>query len=126
MSRTATLSESQSLYELAWSYAPSGMFAFDAETGIIVDANPAAQAMMGYRREELVGLHQSQLHPENEREAARAEFRKAAEQPSEHPGFHLLRKDGVHVPVLGWSSKTVQMAGQAVVIVVCRHLRRAV
>jgi len=126
MSETATLSEAESLYKLAWTYAPGGMFAFDAQTGLIVDANPAAQAMMGYSREELTGMHQSLLHPENEREAAKARFRKMVEHPSEQPGFHLLRKDGVCVPVVGWSSKTVLVAGRAVVIVVCLDISEIV
>jgi len=116
------MNDQQSLYELAWTYGPSGVFAFDANTGVIVDANPAAEAMMGCSREELIGMHQSLLHPENEREAARAEFRKATEQPSPHTGFHLLRKDGVCVPVLASSSKTIQLAGRPVVIVICRDI----
>ena len=122
MSLVPALNEPQSLYELAWTDAPGSMFAFDANTGVIVDANPAAEAMMGSTREELIGMHQSLLHPETEREAARAEFRKAAERPSPHTGFHLLRKNGACVPVWASSSRTILLAGRSVMIVICRDI----
>jgi len=114
------INDPKSLYELAWTYAPGGMFAFDANTGIIVDVNPAAEAMMGYSRADLIGMHQSMLHPEAERDLSKTAFREAAEHPSLHPGFHLLRKDGHYLPVTGWSSKTLMLGGRPVVIVICR------
>jgi PAS domain S-box-containing protein len=120
MAKIIHINEPKSLYELAWVYAPGGMFAFDANTGIIVDVNPAAEAMMGYSRAELIGMHQSKLHPEAERDLSKTEFRKAAEHPSLHPGFHLLRKDGHCLPITGWSSKTLVLGGRPVVIVICR------
>jgi hypothetical protein len=38
-------SEPQSLTDLAWIYAPGGMFAFDTNTGILINVNPAAAAL---------------------------------------------------------------------------------
>jgi PAS domain S-box-containing protein len=122
MMNAPNTNDPQSMYELAWSYAPGGMFAFDANTGIIIDVNPAAEALIGYSRAELIGMHQSMLHPEKELELSKAEFRKAAEQTSTHAGFHLLRKDGQSVPVIARSSKTVVLDGRPVVIIVCRDI----
>jgi PAS domain S-box-containing protein/putative nucleotidyltransferase with HDIG domain len=116
------INEPKSFSELAWAYAPGGMFAFDAKTGIILDVNPSAERMMGSTRAELIGMHQSMLHPKDEQARARKTFIKAREKPSLHPGFHLLRKDGLLVPVLGWSSKTVLIDGRMVVIVICRDI----
>jgi PAS domain S-box-containing protein/putative nucleotidyltransferase with HDIG domain len=116
------VNEPHSLYELSWAYAPECMFAMDANTGVIVDVNPAAEALMGYSRDELIGMHQSQLHPEAEREHSKSEFRRAAEQPSPHSGFHLLRKDSQTVPVMAWSSKSIELEGRLVLIVVCRDI----
>ncbi len=43
----------------------------DADTGILVDCNAAAERFFGRRRQELVGLHQRELHPaSHQREGA--------------------------------------------------------
>jgi hypothetical protein len=42
MTPIPSINEPQSLYKLAWSYAPGSMFAFDVGIGKLVDANPAA------------------------------------------------------------------------------------
>jgi PAS domain S-box-containing protein/putative nucleotidyltransferase with HDIG domain len=98
----------QSLYALSWTYAQDGKLALDASTGIVTDANPAAESLMGYSREELIGKHVTMLYPEAERERVKVEFRRAVEHASTHPGFHILRKDGGLVPVAIWSSDSVQ------------------
>lgn len=108
--------EPQSLYELAWTYAPGAMFAFNATTGNLVDANPAAEALSGYSCKELLGLNIVQMHPEAERERVKAEFLDAKQQPSRHAGYHTQRKDGRCVPVAISSSKSVALDGQAVVV----------
>jgi PAS domain S-box-containing protein len=105
-----------SLFELAWTYAPGSMFAFDATTGNLIDVNPAAEALSGYTREELLGLSIVQLHPEAERERVKAEFLKTEHQPSRHAGYHIQRKDGRCAPVTISSSKSVALDGQPVVV----------
>ena len=117
------LAEGQdSLYSLSWSYAQDARLAVDACTGIVVDANPAAEALMGYSRNEIIGMHVTMLHPEAERERVRVEFRKATERASLHPGLHIQRKDGSVAPVAIWSSETVKLAGRALTIVEFRDI----
>ena len=116
MSRAPHLIEPEGLYELAWTYAPGSMFAFDATTGDLTDANPAAEALTGYSREELLGLNIVQMHPEAERERVKAEFLKAVQLPSRHAGYHIQRKDGQCAPVAVSSSKSLVLDGQPVVI----------
>ena len=110
------------LYSLSWTYAQDGKFAVDAGTGIVVDANPAAEILMGYSRDELVGMHVTMLHPQSQSERVRDEFRKATEHASVHPGFHIRRKDGGSVPVAIWSSEVLRLAGQSLVIVEFRDI----
>ncbi len=108
--------EPSNLYELCWTYAPGGIFAFDSGTGKLINVNPAAEALSGYSREELIGMHLTMLHPEAERERVKAEFLSAARQPSCPLGFHLQHKDGRRVPVTITSSKSLMLDGRSVTI----------
>ena len=42
------------------------IFIADAESGTIINANKKAVDMLGYSREEIIGMHQTQLHPKEE------------------------------------------------------------
>jgi PAS domain S-box-containing protein/putative nucleotidyltransferase with HDIG domain len=115
--------EPQSLYELSWTYAPGSMFALDCGTGQLINANPAAEALSGYSRDELIGMSLIDLHPEIERERVELEIQNAIQKPSRWPsGFHLMRKDGQCVPVMISSSKSLVLAGQTVVNFVYRDI----
>jgi PAS domain S-box-containing protein len=104
------------LYALSWNNALDAKFAVDAETGTLVDANPAAERLTGYSREELLGIHVAMLHPAEEHERARTEFREAAGRASYHYGFHIQRQDGSRVPVMISSSESLQLDGHRVLI----------
>jgi PAS domain S-box-containing protein len=114
--------DGQSLYALSWSYAQDGKLAVDASTGIVVDANPAAETSMGYSREELIGMHITQLHPKEEHERARDEFTRAKGEPASHAGFHMRRKTGESVPVAIWSSGRMLVDGRSLVIAEFRDI----
>ena len=108
--------EPSNLYELSWTYAPGSMFAFDSGTGKLINVNPAAEALSGYSREELIGLHLTMLHPEAERERVKAEFLNAGGQPSCPLGFHIQHKDGRCAPVTITASKSLVLDGRSVTI----------
>ncbi len=114
--------EAESLYELSWNNAQDSTFAVDTGAGIVVDVNPAAETLMGYSREELVGMHFSALHPESEREHAKIEFSRIGQQPFSNSDFHVQRKDGLLVPVTIWSSASLDLAGRSVVIAEFRDI----
>jgi PAS domain S-box-containing protein len=57
------LAESEEKYRREVEDANDAIFLADAETGIIVDCNRAATVLMAKSKEELVGIHQRQLHP---------------------------------------------------------------
>jgi two-component system nitrate/nitrite sensor histidine kinase NarX len=54
-------------YQSIFEAASDGLIVHDVETGRVVEANPAAGAMHGYAREDLIGLHSMTLiHPESQ------------------------------------------------------------
>jgi PAS domain S-box-containing protein/putative nucleotidyltransferase with HDIG domain len=70
------------------------MFAIHCNGGQILDVNPAAEALSGYSRDELLGIPLDLLHLEAEREQVRSQFCKAEAQPFGDYGFTLQCKDG--------------------------------
>lgn len=114
--------EPQSLYALSWSHAQDGMLAVEAATGFVLDANPAAEALIGYSRQDLIGMHIAALHPEDERERAKAEFQCASPGAATRPGYRLQRKDGTCVPVAIWCSGRLELAGKALAICELRDI----
>jgi PAS domain S-box-containing protein/putative nucleotidyltransferase with HDIG domain len=92
------------------------MFAVDAVSGVVVDANPAAEMLMGYSRKELVGMHLAMLHPEDERARVKTEFCEATCIAAPHLGFNIQKKDGTRASVSIWSSSTVELDGRALAI----------
>jgi PAS domain S-box-containing protein len=57
------LRKTEEKYRIQFEGALDAIFVADAETGILVDCNPAATRLVGRRKSELVGKHQRILHP---------------------------------------------------------------
>jgi PAS domain S-box-containing protein len=124
MTHSPNVNEPQSLYELSWNYAEDSKLAVDSGTGIIVDANPAAEALMGDSRAELIGMQIADLHPEAERRLAEIEFRNAMLRPGYRSDCHIQHKDGRSVPVATWSSGKLILAGRSLVIIELRNITK--
>ncbi len=95
------IENSEHKYRALFEHAGDGIFIIDTKTDMIVDANPEICRILGYVREEIIGKHHTQLHPEDE-------YHRALElqQESETSGgftnvedTHYLHKDGTKVPV---------------------------
>jgi PAS domain S-box-containing protein len=71
-------------YRTQFEGALDAIFVADAETGILVDCNPAATRLVGRKKAELIGQHQRILHPPGEIEG---EFSKTFKE-------HLEGKQG--------------------------------
>lgn len=56
----AALRESESLYRMLFEYVPDGILIADHES-YYLDANPMMCKMLGYTREELIGLHATDI-----------------------------------------------------------------
>ncbi len=60
------LKEREERFRNLFEGAPDAILLADVVTGIIIDANPAAVSLLGRKKSELTGIHQSKLHsPDN-------------------------------------------------------------
>jgi PAS domain S-box-containing protein len=57
--------------------ANDAIFLGDADTGTILDANPQAERLLGLPKDQIIGMHQSQLHPPVSHALAVDDFRRA-------------------------------------------------
>ncbi len=57
------LRSAEEKYRMQFEGALDAIFVADAETGILIDCNPAATRLVGREKSELVGQHQRILHP---------------------------------------------------------------
>jgi PAS domain S-box-containing protein len=73
-------------------------FLADIDTGMIVDANPAAEILCGRSLGELTLLHHTGLYPPEVRESARLAFEKRTRAPDWSDGL-VLHKGGHRIPV---------------------------
>lgn len=79
---------------------PDALFIADANTGILIDANPAALTLIGKTRDQVVGRHFTTLHPPGTEALYRQRF--FSNQPN-HWEFdndgHVRHADGSVIPV---------------------------
>ncbi|BAI61422.1 putative histidine kinase [Methanocella paludicola SANAE] len=62
------LINSEAKFKAIFESAGAAIFIADVETGNIVECNSNAEALTGRSRNEIIGMHQSRLHPEGEEE----------------------------------------------------------
>jgi PAS domain S-box-containing protein len=117
MEMIEALKESEERFRNFFEGAPDAMLIADSKSGVILDANPAASRMMQRPHEEIVGLHQSELHPRRMDEHSRRTFKESAQDgkslvPLEN---YLVRPDGteVHIEIL---AQQFTLKGKTVVL----------
>lgn len=95
------LVESRDRLELVYATMPDALLMADIQTGIIVDANPAAASLLGRPIDQIIGLHFSRLHPPFESGSAAADFHEHASStaPGAPKQHFVIRPDGSQVPV---------------------------
>ncbi len=57
--------ESEKKYRTLIETASDAIFVADAETGILEDVNQKAEELIGREKDEIIGMHQTQLHPKD-------------------------------------------------------------
>jgi len=67
------------------------------DQGCYIDANPAACRLIGYDREELVGMHVSDLTPDEVRDRVPEAWQSFRQSGREEGEFTLQRKDGARI-----------------------------
>ncbi|MDZ7737581.1 MAG: PAS domain S-box protein [Bacteroidales bacterium] len=78
---------------------PSAVFIADPETGLLHDVNPAAERLMEMSRDEMIGMHQSKLHPEEIMLEQQERFKNLLNQPNISLDSEILTRAGKRKPV---------------------------
>lgn len=93
--------EEQEKFKIIFKDAKDTIFIADGETGMIVDANKSAEKLLGRPRKEIIGIHQSQLHPQEELNQTKESFVDDLKRGSQtiYKNFHVVHKDGRYIPV---------------------------
>ena len=95
------ISETEEKYKTLFDNANSAIFIADTGTGLLTDVNKNAEKLTGRTREELIGMHQSRLHPAGLRSHYKQVFRRHSKSPGPQlDTAQVLRKDGSLVPVI--------------------------
>ena len=84
---------SEARYRTLFDYAPDGILIADRES-YYIDANPSMCRMLGYSRDELIGLHASDVVVEEEVEHIEPALRAIAAASDYHREWQFRRKDG--------------------------------
>jgi len=122
------LRESEQKYRRLFEELNDAAFLADVETGIILDANAQAEALLARTLEEIIGMHQTELHPPGKADEYRRKF--AGHINKGHVADYdaqVVRKDGTVVPVT-ISASTMTMGGKSVILGLFRditHRRQA-
>ena len=94
--------------------ANDAIFMADTETGIIIDANKKAGELLGLPLRKIIGMHQSDLHPEKEKQHYRDHFRETVVARGEDKTVSFVRhSSGRSVPVQ-ISANVIELKGKKV------------
>ncbi len=109
-------------YRHLFEHLNDAAFIADIETGRVLDANRRAETLMGRPRDELIGVHQSELHPPGEAEKYRQKFATHIEKGRavDYDG-EIVRKDGTFVPV-AISASTLTVGGRRLILGLFRDI----
>ncbi|MCD6361994.1 MAG: PAS domain S-box protein, partial [Armatimonadetes bacterium] len=106
------LRESEERYRHLFENLNDAAFLADRETGLIIETNKAGEELTGRTRDEIIGMHQTQLHPPEKVEQYRQRFAEHVEKGrmADFDG-EVMRKDGSIVSV-AISASIVTLAGK--------------
>lgn len=96
-----TLHKKEKKYHLFFEAANDAIFVADAETGVIIDANRKAEQLTGFSKAEMIGMHQTRLHPNSQEQEARDKFRHDVKHGGNplHKNIQVVHRDGHTIPV---------------------------
>jgi PAS domain S-box-containing protein len=118
------LKESEEKYRGLFQNSGDAVFIVDTETGIILDANRQAEQLSGKPRQELIGMHQSQLHPAENVEYYREKFQKHIMNDRVFDlEADVVKKDGSIVPVFIFSN-LIDLQGKKVIQGIFRDISK--
>lgn len=98
------LAESEERYRNLFDNAPDAIFLADPSSGKILDANQAASELLLRPHDEIIGLHQSELHPPSVPDYSKEVFIEHVEFTQQNKQARpienmVIRPDGTEIPV---------------------------
>jgi len=109
------LKASEEKYRRLVESSNDAIFVADTETGIVIDANEQAEAMIGLTRNKLIGMHQSELHPPEQTERYQKIFNdNIHDERAFIPDLLVRRADGSDVPI-DISANVTEVGGRKIV-----------
>ena len=116
--------ESEEKYRGLFENSGEAVFIVDTESGIILDANRQAEQLTGQPRQELIGTHQSRLHPAEDDEYYRKKFQKHIKNDLVFDlEAEIVKKDGSVVPVF-ISSNLIDLWGKKIIQGIFRDISK--
>ena len=119
----AAFRESENKFKTLFEYAPDAIYLYDFE-GRFIDGNRAAEALSGYKKEDLIGrsfLEVNLLSPEEMLKASKLLQRNMEGKPTGPDPVVLKRKDGKSVTV-EIRTFPLKLGGQDVVLAIGRDI----
>ncbi|MFP4056595.1 MAG: PAS domain S-box protein [Candidatus Brocadiia bacterium] len=116
------LRRSEQRYRLLFENLNDAAFLADARTGRILDVNRAGQELLGKSYDEIVGMHQADLHPPQKNAEYRGKFQDHVERGrgADYDG-EVIRKDGTVVPV--WiNASAINLGGRPCILGLFRDM----
>jgi len=124
MRAEAKLKESEEKYRGLFENSGDAVFIVDIETGIILDANQQTEQLTGRPRKELIGMHQSRLHPSEDVEYYKTKFQNHVKNELVFDlEAEVVKKDGSIVPVF-ISSNLIDLQGKRVIQGIFRDISK--
>ncbi|MBI2427256.1 MAG: PAS domain S-box protein [Ignavibacteriales bacterium] len=94
------LRESELRFRSLFENAKDAVFIADTKTGIVIDANAEAEKLLKRPRTEIIGMHQTDIHPPDRIDEALSLFREQILTLGEHPvEFEVINSDGERIPI---------------------------
>lgn len=95
------LAENENRFRSLFESANDAIFLAEYESGKVVNANKKALELTGYRKNELIGMHQSELHPPDLDEYSKDSFKEIPHSTEKYQfsQSYIQRKNGERVPV---------------------------
>ena len=117
-----TLRESEEKYHKLIEFAIDAIFLADRDTGILIDVNKAATKLVGKSRAELIGTHQTTLHPAVDREFYSAMFKTDAAKNAVLGNIaYVEHKDKRRIPVQ-ISATLIELKGRKLIMGIFRDM----
>lgn len=116
------LRQSEEKYRHLFEHLNDAALLADASTGIVLDTNKKGEELLGRTRDEIIGMHQSEIHPRGREEDYRGRFARHVDKGklADYVG-EVERKDGTIVPV-HISAETLVLGGERLILGIFRDM----